>query len=687
MNRVDTNATTAGKHQRPPLQVQRDEVRYRTIAEMTSDFVYEAWLGQDGQSRLTWLAGRYKKATGFDAEALYNMGGLCGLVIQQDQLRLKEARAKSTTEDTITCDVRLRTHSYGMRWFRETTRRLEIHEPTGAIKFLCTVQDITERRQADRDLHLTQHAVDHAPQAMLWFDTNGRVTYANEAACSLLKYSSEDLLQQAIFHIQPDLTRAIWSEHYENSQAAPSKTAETVFCTRIGESVAVEVKMSYVPFEGEGHWVAAIRDITEAKSYEAELIASRKAAEDLNNLKSSFLENLSHEIRTPLAAIIGFASVLMQEVPQKQQRFVSYIERNGKRLLDTLNSILDLSMLESGNIEINREVLNISYDVQEKVTTLQNAAKEKGLILKLGSFDSEIEAYADRVCLDRILSNLISNAIKFTEVGEIVVSVVGAGDEVSIDVTDSGIGISENFLPHLFSEFRQEGFGLTRSHEGMGLGLYITHRLVELMDGRISVQSQKGKGSSFTVVLPRLKAVKKTVAEIVGFGSDSLKRKQEILVSPLPKKDAQPRRKVLVVDDNPDMHVLLRHYFKDGYDIVVTSTAQAGLEASAAQIYDLVLLDINLGKGMTGVDVLQRMRLMDTYATTPIIALTAYALPGDRERFIEAGFTEYLGKPFSRAMMMKTVQRLMKPKRTGWEVRTRDAIKEKILIKDRQPHS
>ena len=241
----------------------------------------------------------------------------------------------------------------------------------------------------------------------------------------------------------------------------------------------------------------------EAEAAREQAEYAREQAEEMARLKSAFLANMSHEIRTPLTAIIGFAQILGEEVSPKQRELVEPIEQSGKRLLSTLNSVLDLARLKSEGVVLNIEPIDVAEEVHELTEMLRPQASAKGLSLIVNAPVCGVIACADRPALNRVLTNLISNAIKFTEVGRITVSTEQTDSMVFIRVRDTGRGIGIEFLPSLFEEFRQESTGVTRSHEGSGLGLAITKGLVDLMQGTIKVDSTVGKGSMFTVTLPR----------------------------------------------------------------------------------------------------------------------------------------------------------------------------------------
>jgi len=376
------------------------------------------------------------------------------------------------------------------------------------------------------------------------------------------------------------------------------------------------------------------------------LTEAKEKAEEMNRLKDAFLANMSHEIRTPLAAIIGYAQLLAEKVPEPQRHFIQEIKNSGHRLLNTLNTVLDLSMLEAGTLQLNREVLNVGTVVQQTVQLLEPLARDKGLRLQARQPTAKVEALLDRACLNRILNNLIGNAIKFTVQGEVAVTVRAVEQRVEIEVSDTGIGISEAFKPRLFEAFKQESTGLARSHEGTGLGLAVTKRLVGLIEGKITVESQKGQGSRFTVTFPALATQPDAPARKPGNGlhaaAEELSRK--------------PTR-ILALDDNSSMLYLLERFLMALRDVEVDTAEDetTALALARRQHYDIALLDINLGVIRTGVDVLHELRRLPEYTTIPAVAVTAYALPGDRERFLEAGFNAYLGKPFTEEQLREVL--------------------------------
>ena len=378
-----------------------------------------------------------------------------------------------------------------------------------------------------------------------------------------------------------------------------------------------------------GVLVRAIRYAIERKRYETELVAARQEAEKMNRLKSAFLANMSHEIRTPLTGIIGFAAILAEEVAGEQQELAQLIQRSGQRLMQTLNSVLDLSMLESDSLTLNPQQFPVREIVEEVVEMLRPLAEMKELTLEVVCDPPDLLALTDRGCIDRILTNLVGNAIKFTVSGGVTVWVTAEEEGLRLGVTDTGIGISQEFLQSMFEPFEQESSGLTRAFEGNGLGLAITKGLVDMLGGILTVESAKERGSTFSVLLPNAVV-------------------NAIPAAPWPT-DAAPM--MLVVEDNEETRILLKHLLRKHFEVTFATNREEALAEARAQAFNLILMDINLGDSTDGIAILHTMRQEAGYAACPIIAMTAYALPGDEARFLSEGFDAYLAKPFTRQQL------------------------------------
>lgn len=385
-------------------------------------------------------------------------------------------------------------------------------------------------------------------------------------------------------------------------------------------------------------------DITERKESERALFEAKEKAEELARLKSNFLANMSHEIRTPLTSIIGFAEILEAEPTADVISKAQFIRGSGHRLMMTLDSVMDFAQLESGSLRLDVARVDVMSHTRDLRQMFDLQAKQKGLYLKFDCEHTKILAYADPAALFRVLTNLISNAIKFTTEGGVHVTIRQEEASVCFDIADTGIGIGEEFLGQLFEDFKQESEGFARNYEGVGLGLSITKRLVDLMGGSITVASRRGEGSTFSVRLP--------------MGASAMRENDSESASG--RSSRARSASILVVEDQDDAQNLLRHLLRPNYQVDIATSAEDAFAAAERSQYDLILMDINLGgTSRNGTEVLKVLRRWPAYAGVPIIACTAYALPGDDERFLAEGFDGYLGKPFRKVDLFNIVQELL----------------------------
>ncbi|MEM8599810.1 MAG: ATP-binding protein, partial [Bacteroidota bacterium] len=523
--------------------------------------------------------------------------------------------------------------------------------------------DLTAQRTAEGEARakdqLHRALVETAPEAILVVDLDqGRITQANQNAGILLGREPETLLGQPLDIISPPwqpggvvsadrLTRLL---HQASLQAL---TEEWTCRDAEGGDIVCELRLS--PLSQAPPLVrCSLRDLTEQHRRERELVAAREQAEAMMQIRASFLANMSHEFRTPLTGIIGFSALLSETAQDEQREMVSVIERSGTRLLRLLNGILDLATLEAGTMEVRAADLDVGREVREAVRLHTAAADEKGLVMEMKLPERPLRAIVDPTLLQRVLASLLDNAIRFTEVGGVTVSLTESERGVHLAVRDSGIGISPSFVPFVFEGFSQESTGIARTHEGSGLGLAITRGLVELMEGTIEVESERGAGATFTVTFPGVDAEPKAET----YPPARAGRDDET-----DGDDGIADARVLAVEDSADAQRMLHYALGPHYRLDAVATETEALRLAQLHPYDLVLMDVNLGAKRDGVDALHALREVPGYAETPILAVTAYAMPGDRERFLRCGFDGYLGKPFTTARVQEVVQETLASRR------------------------
>ena len=406
----------------------------------------------------------------------------------------------------------------------------------------------------------------------------------------------------------------------------------------------------------EGEIAERERALRARERTERELIAAREAALAASRAKSEFLSSMSHEIRTPLNALLGMADLLAETpLAPEQARFVDTVVNNGNALLELINSILDLARIESGRLSLEKIPFDLRDTVRKCAETLAVRAREKQLALTvLFSPGLRTDLIGDSLRLRQILINLIGNAIKFTEHGE--VRITAEPDPNSIDpgcirfsVADTGIGIAADKVPSLFTAFTQADSSTTRKYGGSGLGLAIVQRLVALMKGRVAVESEPGHGSIFSFT-----ARFDVQQEIPVYSSEK--------IAALPPNEENlildRHLCILLADDSPDNRLLVRSYLKNTpYTVDEAENGKVAIEKFMTSSYDLVLMDIQMPEvdGCEATRAMRRWEREHGHPHTPILAVTAAALEENRRQTREAGCDMHVTKPVKRATLLRAI--------------------------------
>ncbi|HNF23123.1 MAG TPA: PAS domain S-box protein [Leptospiraceae bacterium] len=539
---------------------------------------------------------------------------------------------------------------------------------------VITYTDITEVKQKEdalqRALNLFKSAeiqnrliLKNAGEGIFGLDENGKTVFCNDACCSMLGYTAEELIGKEI--------HSLIHHSYPDGSPYPSQKCPMFDCVTQGkqsrhsddflwkkEGVCFPVEYITTPIYNNDKIIGAVvifSDITERKKYEEDLKKAKDEAEKANRLKSEFLANMSHEIRTPMNTVIGFAEIVREKTSNNPeiQDYMEGIQKSGKTLISLINNILDLSKIESGLMEISKGPVNLKSAVSDTVQMFSLQAKEKGIHL-YQKLDRDLPDgfYLDQTRMRQILLNLTGNAIKFTDKGEVCISVSAEQSledkneyTLKMEVTDTGSGIAETEIDRIFHPFiQQKGQDMSR-YGGSGLGLSITKKLTELMGGSLFVESVMGQGSNFTVILKKVRT-----AELVNIRSNN----QFFDINHIPSLNG---RILLVEDVASNRKVVNGLLRKTGIQILEAENGRKAVEILEKEKVDLILMDMHMPE-MGGQEASIVIKSRPEWSAIPIIILTADAMSDNIESFKE--FSEgYLTKPVTKEDLIFTLAKFL----------------------------
>jgi two-component system sensor histidine kinase/response regulator len=579
--------------------------------------------------------------------------------------------------------------------------------------FLGVARDVAQHKRAEQELRKLSHAIEQSPVAVVISNPSAVIEYVNPQFARVTGYSVEEAIGQNPRILKSGLTPPeTYQQLWDTLRQGGVWRGE--FCNRRKNGELYWESATIAPLlapDGQvTNYIAVKEDITERKRTEAawaetndQLEATIERANALavqaevsNAAKTQFLATMSHEIRTPMNGVIGMTELLLDtELTPEQRQFATVARNSGRALLSLINDILDFSKIEAGKLELETIDFDLRMALEAVTEILALNAAEKGLALvSLIDPGVPLAFRGDAGRLRQILVNLGGNAVKFTSRGKVALRASLIREDVRsatvrFAVTDTGIGIPQDRLPILFSPFTQVDSSTTRKYGGTGLGLAISKQLAELMGGRIGVESQQGKGSTFwfTVVFQKQPVANPTLANQTKFspGTKTLAtpiRLSQLRASLTPRsgeKDhprhsagteavAQPSppaqlgksaARILVADDSPtNQLVAVKTLERLGYQADAVASGREALEALHRLDYDLVLMDCQMLE-MDGLEATRCIRAGDSAvrnSSIPIIAMTASVLQGDRQRCLQAGMNDYLKKPVDHAELVKTVE-------------------------------
>jgi PAS domain S-box-containing protein len=532
----------------------------------------------------------------------------------------------------------------------DVTERLQVEQELGRYREHLEELVATRTRELEqtyRRLQETEFAMNHAGIAIQWIDAaSGRLLYVNERACELYGYAREQLLTMSAGELCPALSLDAMLALMPAIQEEAKVRLESQAITAAGGQVPIETVL-YLQRGTEaqpGHFITFSTDITQRKAAEDALLAAKAAAEEAARTRSEFLANMSHEIRTPMNAIIGMSQLALRtELDAKQRNYIDKVHRSATALLGILNDILDFSKVEAGRLDMEKVEFRLDSVFDNLCNVIGLRAEENKLEFLLDiAPDVPRSLLGDPMRLGQILVNLAGNAVKFTEQGVVVVGCRKLADDgkavrLEFYVRDSGIGMSEEQQSRLFGAFSQADSSITRRFGGTGLGLAISKRLIELLDGEISVTSVLGKGSTFRF----------SAQFALGNGEDNT------WVGAGRIMDVSGRS-VLVVDDNPEALEIFRDMVSSfGFAVDIAASARIAMDRMHAKTYDLLICDWKMPE-MDGVQLIRTIQ-REGRAPSAVIMVSAYGVEELRNEAADLKLAGILPKPASPSTIHDTI--------------------------------
>ncbi len=521
---------------------------------------------------------------------------------------------------------------------------------SGTQFLFSIVYDVTRKKAGEHQISLLSRSVEQSPVAIVITDWSGIIEYVNPAFTAITGYTSEEARGKKPGILKSGNTpESTYIELWETIYKGKTWTGEIQNKKASGEYYWVNLAISPIYKNNKlTNFVAVSEDITEKKRIVEDLITAKIKAEESNKLKTEFLHNMSHEIRTPMNGIIGFSELINDENLEAGQRkhYSGIIVKSSYQLLNIIDDILEISQLETRQVHLNREIVNIFDFMQELHLQFTARSIEKGLEFNFKPEKGNEELYivTDKYKLNRILMSMLDNAMKFTDKGSIEIGYYTDDQQLKLYVKDTGIGISENYLERIFDRFVQEEKELSRKFGGIGLGLSISKENAQLLGGSIRVESTKLSGSTFCLSIPYLPASSDKTPQLT----------TESTPTSHPYKTT-----ILVAEDEFINYLFLDTLLKRNISNPIEILhAQNGMEAiemcNTNTDIDLVLMDINMPV-MNGFDATKAIKSL--HPAIPVIAVTAYSTEADKELAFSYGFDEFLSKPIRKPELVALLQK------------------------------
>ncbi len=626
------------------------EIKFRSLVEESLVGVY---IIQD--NKFSYVNPRFAEIFGYTADEIINS------LKVEDLINGEEEANKVKENITKRLSGKIKTIRYTFEGKKKDNNIVDVEVMGTSTMFnnepaiIGTLLDITEKKKSENEITKLSRGVEQSPASIVITDTEGNIEYVNPKFSEVTGYSFDEVIGKNPRILRyGDTPKSFYENLWETIKAGEEWRGEFLNKKKNGELYWEFSSISPVK-DSNGkiiNFVAVKEDITERKNVEEELRIAKEKAEEMNRVKSVFLANMSHELRTPMVAVLGYSEILKNEISNPDlKEMAKEVYESSHRFMNTLNLVLDLSRIESNKEVVNLIELDVISVVKEEFEFFNFLAKRKSLHFISSIKEESILTLLDERMLRQVISNITSNAIKFTNKGSISLEILRETDSlgnkyVIIKISDTGIGIPKNNQNLIFDAFRQVSEGLNKSFEGSGLGLTVSKKFIEMMHGTINVESEFGKGSTFIIKFP---VRRKSDVQPVNLDPSQMNIE-------FPDGNKKKLHNLLIVEDDSSNAGVMKFFLDKLYEIDTVSSGEEALLKATSKKYSAVLMDIDLGTGMSGMEAAKKIKNIPQYKDIPIIAVTALAMRGDREKFLKEGCTHYLSKPFKREELIETIK-------------------------------
>jgi len=553
---------------------------------------------------------------------------------------------------------KLRAYRTNQEKFWAYTTVSALTDAEGKFSYIGIIEDITDKLATQTDLKFSRQSFtdvfNATSDAIYILNQQGKFITVNNGACKMYGFDREYFIGKSPADLAAEGYNDLPKVQHALELAYNGQPQRFEFWgkRKSGEVFPKDVQLNKIRYFDKEAVMATSRDISEQKAQAKKLQQALDLAEQSERLKGYILANMTHEIRTPLTSMLGYIDLLFHEfakkLPEKGQEYYDVIRRNSERLTHTVGSIIDLSQIEAGTMKLELKEVDLKQLVQAIWVDQNPDANEKKLKFNFHIPDGSFLVRGAREALHTSISNLVENAITYTESGQIDIFLNSmAGGSFQLEVRDTGIGIAEDSLETIFESFNQESMGYTKDYQGLGLGLTVARKTLELHDCTIDVQSKKGEGSAFFVNFPQQIVIAPVKSEIPVRTPEA---------TPPPEPTPQTLKQVLIVEDDANAQRLFGLFLKDDYHVHLASTVAEGRACLQANSIDLVITDLSLVGGEDGIDLVKWVRQQQPFTELPVLALTAHALEADRVNCMHAGCNDFITKPIFRDQLREKLR-------------------------------